>query len=200
MSDAGPHEHQSPRTVEPCAWLIVMQRRLIVITGSSGVGKSTLARALQEELLPDQWLHFSIDSLFYCLPRSVVLRVDEQNDRSLVDSRAIVSAAYACTRTLLDLGHRVIFDAVILAENGAREMLRAFDGFDPLFVELTCSWDEIERRTLARGDRTLAEAEHGYSNAGGHFEADHTFDSSSESAEKIAAQLSARLRGAASVA
>lgn len=172
-----------------------MQRKLIVITGGSGVGKTTSARALQEELLPDHWVYFSVDSLFYCLPRSVVLRVDQQNDWSLVDSRAIVSAAYACTKTLLDLGHRVIFDAVILAENGAREMLGTFDGFGPLLVELTCSWGEIERRTLARGDRTLVEAEHGYRNAAGHLRAHHAFDSSTESAEQIAAQLAARIRG-----
>lgn len=175
-----------------------MQRNLIVITGSSGVGKSTLAHALQEELLPDHWLHFSVDSIFYCLPRSVVLRVDQHNDWSLVDSRAIVRAAYACTRTLLDLGHRVILDVVIVAENGAREMLRAFDGLDPLLVELTCSWDEIKRRTLARGDRTLAEAEHGYRNAGGHLRADHAFDSSNESARQIATQLAARMRDVSS--
>ena len=174
-------------TVSSCAQLIAMQRELIVITGSSGVGKSTLAHALQEELLPDHWLHFSVDSLFYCLPRSVVLRVDQQNDWSLVDSRAIVGAAYACARTLLNHGHRVIFDAVILAESGAKEMLRAFDGLGPLLVELTCSWDEIARRTLARGDRTLAEAEHGYRNAGGHLKADHAFDTSNASAEQIAA-------------
>lgn len=172
-----------------------MQRKFIVITGSSGVGKSTLARALQEELLPDQWLHFSVDSLFYCLPRSVVLRADQQNDWSLVDSRAIVGAACACTKTLLELGHRVIFDAVVLTEKGANEMLRAFAGLDPLFVELTCSWGEIEKRTLARGDRTLAEAEHGHRKAGGHLEADHVFDSSAESAERIAARLVARMRG-----
>lgn len=175
-----------------------MQRTLIVITGSSGVGKSTLARALQEELLPDHWLHFSVDSLFYCLPRSVVLRVDQQNERSLVDSRAIINAAYACTKTLLDVGHRVIFDAVILADNGAKRMLHAFDGLDPLLVELTCSWNEIERRTLARGDRTLAEAEHGYRNAGGHLSADYVFDSSNVSAEHIAAKLAARMRGVGS--
>ena len=200
MSNVRPHAYPTPPIVVPCAQLIAMQRKLVVITGSSGVGKSTLARALQEELLPDHWLHFSVDSLFYCLPRSVVLRVDQQNDWSLVDSRAIVSAAYACTRTLLDLGHRVIFDAVIVAENGAKELLRAFDGLDPLLVELTCSWNEIERRTIARGDRTLAEAEHGYRNAGGHLKADHVFDSSNESAEQIAAQLAARVRGGDSAA
>jgi chloramphenicol 3-O phosphotransferase len=171
-----------------------MSRRLIVITGSSGVGKSTLARALQEELLPDQWLHFCVDSLFYCLPRSVVLRVDQENDRSLVDSKAIVTGAYACATTLLDLGHRVIFDAVVLSEKGAKEMARVFNAFDPLLVELTCSWDEIQRRTLARGDRTLAEAGHGFRNASGRVCPHQTFDSTRTSAEQIASQLVARMR------
>src|ERR1043165_8335450 len=113
------------------------QQKLVVIIGSSGVGKSTLARALQEELLPDIWLHFSIDSIFYCLPRSVVLRVDELNDHSSVDSHAIVASAYACANTLLDLGHKVLFDAVVLNKNGAQQMLDAFAGSEPLLVELT---------------------------------------------------------------
>jgi predicted kinase len=72
------------------------------------VGKSGLARALQEELLPEHCLHFSVDSIFYCLPRSIVLRVDKQNDHSAVDSRVIIEAAYACARTLLNLGHRIV--------------------------------------------------------------------------------------------
>lgn len=172
----------------------MVQRNLIVITGSSGVGKSALARALQEELLPDHWLHFSVDSIFYCLPRSIVLRVDKQNDRSAVDSRAIIEGAYACARTLLNLGHRIVFDAVILTKKGANELRSAFEEFDPLFVELTCSWQEIERRTLARGDRTLAEAKHGHSSAGGHLPIHHSFDSTADLPQQIARQLSVALR------
>lgn len=177
-----------------------MQQRLIVITGSSGVGKSSLAQALQEELLPDQWLHFSVDSLFYCLPRSIVLRVDQHNDRSLVDSKSIVTGAHACVRTLLDQGHKVIFDTVIMSQKGAKGLLAAFDGFEPLLVALTCSWEEIKRRTLARGDRTLEEVEHGYKNAGGHLSCHRTFDSTSASAQQIAVQLAMHIRGGTSAA
>jgi len=177
-----------------------MQRNLIIITGSSGVGKSSLAQALQEELLPEQWLHFSVDTLFYCLPRSIVLQVDQHNDRSLVDAKSIVRSAHACVRTLLDQEHKVIFDTVIMSETGAKGLLAAFAESDPLLVALTCSWDEIKRRTLARGDRTLAEAEHGYKNAGGHLGVHHTFESTSTSARQIAEQLAAHVRGGASAA
>jgi chloramphenicol 3-O phosphotransferase len=177
-----------------------MLRNLIVITGSSGVGKSTLARALQERFLPDQWLHFSVDSIFYCLPRSIVERVDQFNEHDLVDSKAIAAASYAATCALLDLGHRVIFDAVVLTERGAERMMSELARFDPILVELTCSWDEIQTRTLARGDRTLAEAEHGYRHAGGHLKSHHTFDTTSTSATEVSRQLVAQLQAATSAA
>jgi len=171
------------------------QRRLIVITGSSGVGKSTLAKALQEQLLPAQWLHFSVDSIFYCWPGSVVRRVDQLNDHAAVDARATVRAAYACAKTLLELGHNVVFDAVILSQNGAQGLLDAFDGFDPMIVTLTCSWEEIERRTRARGDRTLAEAEHGFRLAGGHLHAHCCIDTTTADAQQIAARLADAVQG-----
>lgn len=174
-----------------------MSPRLVVITGSSGVGKSSLARALQEELLPDQWLHFSFDSLFYCLPRSIVLRVDQHNDRSLVDSRSIAASSHACVRTLLERGHRIIFDTVIVSEKGATGLVQAFEDFQPMYVALTCSWEAIRDRTLARGDRTLEEAEFGYRNAAGQLRSHHTFDSTRAPPEEIAARLAAYVRASA---
>ena len=176
--------------------ITVPDRRLIVITGSSGVGKSTLARALQEQLLPEHWLHFSVDTLFYCLPRSVIQKVDRDNDHSAVDAKAIVAATYACIRTLLGLGSKLILDAVILSEKGADELREACADFDPLFVDLTCALDEIKRRTRARGDRTMAEAEHGYRLAAGQLLAHHTLDTTSMSAEVAARWLTTKLREA----
>jgi len=174
-----------------------MPPRLVVITGSSGVGKSTLARALQEQLLPDQWLHFSFDTLFYCLPSSIVLRVDQHNDRSLVDSRAIAASSHACVRTLIEREHKVIFDTVIMSENGANGVRQAFEEYDPMYVALTCSWEQIRNRTLARGDRTIEEAEFGFKNAGRHLRANHTFDTTGATPEEIAARLAVHVRASA---
>jgi chloramphenicol 3-O phosphotransferase len=168
--------------------------RLVVLVGSSGVGKSTLARALQEELLPEQWLHFSVDTIFYCLPQSVTLRVDQDNDRSLINPGSVVASALACTRTLLGEGHKVIYDAVVASNKGASRLLCAFEGHDPIVVELTCAWKEIERRTRERGDRTLEEAELGFRSARGHLAAHHSFDTTETKPEEIARRLAAAMR------
>lgn len=168
-------------------------RQLVVITGSSGVGKSATAQALQELLLPEQWLHFSVDTLFYCLPPSVTQRVDQHNDHTAVDAKALIKTTYACALTLLSLGHKVIIDAVILSERGASELHDAFSGFDPFYVDLRCSLDEIRRRTQMRGDRTLEEAEHGHRHALGHLLAHHTVDTTSMSAQAAAMCLAKEL-------
>lgn len=170
-----------------------MSINLIVITGSSGTGKSSLARALQEELLPDVWLHFSPDSIFDCLPPSIIESVNCRNDWSSVDSKALVHSAYACTKTLLKAGHRLIFDCVIANSKGAQTLHTVFGEFTPIFVGLTCSWDQIAQRTLARGDRTLEEAEHGFRSAGPHLWNDYTYETSTMSPPAIAGQLAKSL-------
>src|SRR5262245_5480779 len=97
--------------------------KLVVLFGGSGSGKSTLARALQEQLLPGSWLHFSMDTILYCLPPSVVEAANDQNDWSGIDMQATRRSGYACLRALLESGNRVIFDCVLMAERGARELV-----------------------------------------------------------------------------
>jgi len=171
-----------------------MTANLIVITGGSGTGKSTLSKALQEALLPEVWLHFSIDSLLYCLPQTILDRANQKNDWSSVDTALVSSSAYACVNVLLNAGHRVIFDCVVLTEKRAQAMLSAFQEHSPILVGLSCAWEEIERRTLARGDRTLAEAEYGFQNAVARLAYAYTFDTTQLPSEVIAKQLVQRLR------
>ena len=191
-----------PTTAKPDkpALPATMRHRLIVITGSSGVGKSCLARALQEELLPTPWLHFSADTLFYCLPQSIVDRADQHNDWRQVDANAMVASAHACVRTLLDRGHPVIFDGVVLSAKAEAELAATFAGYQPVRVSLGCSWEEIQRRTLARGDRTLEEARHGFEHAVRPLSPPHHFDTTGRSAREIAVELIACLSRASSAA
>jgi chloramphenicol 3-O phosphotransferase len=163
--------------------------RLIVIEGGSGTGKTSLARALQERLLPHQWLAFCPDTILGCLPRSIVERAAPLDDPSGIDGRAIFGAAYACVNALLSAGNRVIFDCVVTNEQGARKLLSAFAAHDPIHIHLTCRWDEISRRTLARGDRTLEEAEHGLKTSGLHLVADHDIDTTGRAPDELAEAL-----------
>lgn len=168
---------------------------LIVLVGSSGVGKSTLARSLQEELLPEQWLHFSPDTLFYCLPRATIIQVDHHDQWQLVDWKAIVKSSYTCVQSLVRNGQRVIFDTAVMSQAAADELTQAFAALDPLLVRIICSWDEIRRRTLARGDRTLEEAERAYQRSGDFLEGSLTCDSTALSAREIAIGLKPHIAG-----
>jgi chloramphenicol 3-O-phosphotransferase len=167
---------------------------LVIICGGSGTGKSTLAQALQEELLPEIWLHFSVDAVLYCLPESLVQRANRKNDWSLIDVKSITRGAYACLRALLAEGHKILFDCVVSTEVGARNLLLALSDFRPVFVGLTCGWEETRRRTLGRGDRTLEEAEYGFRNANGHLDLDYAIDTTALPPQEIATRLIAGWR------
>ena len=160
--------------------------QLIVLVGGSGTGKSTLARALQEQLLPEQWLHFSMDTVLYCLPPSVVDAANSRNDWSCIDVPAVRRTALSCLRALLTAGNRVIFDCVVMTERGARDLVLQVHRDQPLFVAVTCSWQETRRRTLQRGDRTVEEAEHGFNTAGQHLATDCSVDTTQLSPDAAA--------------
>jgi chloramphenicol 3-O phosphotransferase len=167
---------------------------LIVICGGSGSGKSTLARALQEAFLPQVWLHFSVDSVFYCLPQSIIEMANRRNDWSLIEPKSITGGAFACLRALLAGGHKVVFDCVVSTDVGARNLLLALEDFPAVFVGLTCSWEETRRRTLARGDRTVEEAEYGFKSGVRHLALDHTIDTTALSVQRATEILIEGLR------
>ena len=172
---------------------------LIVIIGGSGTGKTTLARALQERLLPDPWLHISPDTLLYCLPKSTVDRADLANDWSAIDTTLIAALAHGCVRAALQSGARVVFDCVVMTERRAKQLLAAFDGTDPFLVGTTCAWDELLRRTKVRGDRTLAEVERGFQTGGQFLEVDCVLDTTASPPSTLVDQLLSHLENRGSV-
>ena len=132
--------------------------KLIILEGPSGSGKSTLSSALQESLLPQIWLSFSMDTLIYTLPPSVLHRCNTDNDWTGVDGRAIGAAALRCLRALVECGNNVIFDLCIPNRQYADAFQSDIQDLSPVQVGVRCDWLEIERRTLLRADRSIEEA------------------------------------------
>ena len=173
--------------------------KLIFIVGGSGTGKTTLARALQERFLPDQWFHFSPDTLLYCLPKSTVDRADLANDWSAIDLKLVNELAHGCVRDALRSGAAVVFDCVVMSERRARQLLAAFAASDPFLVGTTCAWDELVRRTKLRGDRTLAEVRRGYETSGQFLEPDCLLDTTVSTPAILVDQLLEHLERRAGV-
>lgn len=163
--------------------------KLIVIDGPSCAGKTTLAQALQTEYLPQIWLRFSIDTLVYGLPPGVLQDCNLHNNWAAVDVTALIHGAFACVDSLLNGGHRVVFDVVISTASRAEELQRYFAAHSVFYVGLTADWDCLQRRAIARKDRSLAEVKHGFETAPKHLPYDLCLDMTHQSPEQAARRV-----------
>lgn len=130
---------------------------VVVLNGTSSSGKTTIARAFQE-LAPGRFLNFSIDSILSALPPGVTRRITSGEDISDLDIRALVTAFYACVRTLLDLGHDLVIDHAVAARYHADLFIEAAGSHHVLLVGLDCPEELLRQREKERGDRRIGTA------------------------------------------
>jgi chloramphenicol 3-O phosphotransferase len=138
--------------------------KLIILEGPSGVGKSSVAGAMQEALLPAIWLGFSMDTLIHTLPPSVLHRCNSADDWSGVDGKAIGAAALRCLRALVECGNNVIFDLCLPSGKYVEKFQEGIRDLNPVVIGVRCDWKEVERRTLQRADRSMKEVERSFKN------------------------------------
>ncbi|MFC7621932.1 chloramphenicol phosphotransferase CPT family protein [Microlunatus sp. GCM10028923] len=136
----------------------------VVLNGGSSSGKSSLARALQDQL-PDPWLTFGVDDFIEALPRR--LTGDGDGISIGTDGAVDVGAAFMEQETLwmqgigamARAGAKIIIDDVFLGGDHSQGRWRsALTGAGVLWVGVRCAPDVAEARERARGDRTVGMA------------------------------------------
>lgn len=132
--------------------------QVILLNGASSAGKTSIAKELQELLLPDLYLNYSIDSILYALPPSVLKRMTTGQDLSDLNYRALVESYYASAQALVAKGNRLIMDDAVTDADIAALLMSSLRNSGLFIVGVHCSLDELNRRERERGDRTLGEA------------------------------------------
>jgi chloramphenicol 3-O phosphotransferase len=154
------------------------------VNGPSSAGKTTLCRALQENIL-DPYLVVGFDDfIFMAAPRyyrgADRARQGERDDftalgvEMLATSapgghvsvtakfgpafRRLIDSMAPAVRALVDGGNPVIFDHVLHDRAMYESFRRATAGLDLFTVGVTCPLDVLEARERTRGDRVLGRA------------------------------------------
>ena len=167
---------------------------VIYLNGTSSAGKTTLAQALLD-VLEEPYLYFSIN-LFDEIPSR------KQIKRGLVPDIRYYELGFAkCIAALAGSGNNVIVDDVIAPpqhlpagqEFDALDLLRQrvtiLSPFDVLFVKVFCPLDELERREISRGDRTIGLARNQYDQVHRYAVYDVEVDTSAEAPEDAAVRV-----------
>lgn len=134
-----------------------MHGQIIILHGPSSSGKSTTAAAVQRLAEVPFW-HISIDHLrdSGVLPTERIRRKEflwSDLRKPFFDGFHASLAAYA------KAGNDLIVEHIFDAPEWITELKSMLAPFDVFFVGLHCELDELQRRELARSDRSIGSAE-----------------------------------------
>jgi chloramphenicol 3-O phosphotransferase len=116
--------------------------KIILISGTSSSGKSTLAKGLQKSLA-DPFLHLQLDSYIEMLPRTDDWEMFQRMVRGLNRSVAVMA----------EEGNNLIVDHVLIDNAWLNQLLELLYKNYVLFVGLHCLLEELERREQKRDAR-----------------------------------------------
>lgn len=143
--------------------------KVIILVGGSSTGKTSLAKALQDQL-QGTYVIMGIDMFWMALPpKELDLdRVDQQYYRWEMEKREgkdvfrvipgplldeLMIGRYYAIQAFLDRGFSVIADEVLWKQEWYDECKKALTAYDVTFVHVYCTDEEGARREIARGDR-----------------------------------------------
>ncbi|MEQ5788788.1 AAA family ATPase [Erythrobacter sp. NFXS35] len=140
---------------------------LIFLNGTTSSGKTSIARALQDELVRPYCVT-GIDDAFAMLPDRLHNNPDgfffDRDERDHVRLNfgriglACLKAHHRSVAAMARSGIDLICDEVILTEELRRDWHEVLSGVRTAFVGVHCSLEELERREIIRGDRVIGQA------------------------------------------
>ena len=159
----------------------------IVLNGTSSSGKTSVARALQEQL-KEVWLNFSIDSVLYSLPSSVLKRMisGDAINHAGYNYSTLDNGYWHSVAALVREGNRVIADNGLIQPAQKKKVRKLLGERQCLWVGIHCDLSELRKRELARGDRALGTAENELATVHQGMRYDLEFDTCSMTSERIA--------------
>jgi len=128
---------------------------IIFLNGTSSSGKSTLAKALQQQL-EESYIHMALDDVWAGLPEKII-RQDAWWEKFPLGKYA--SGFHRAVAGFSRAGVGVIIDHCCTSSSGLQECLTLFKKAHVVFVEVTCTVDELRKREENRGDRLIGQAE-----------------------------------------
>lgn len=132
--------------------------QIICLNGTSSAGKTSIAKQLQEKLLPTVYLNFSIDSILYTLPPSALSRMTHGQDIADLNYPQLVRSFNACVARLVEMGNVLVIDNAMVRAEHVVDLLERVQAYRILLVGVHCTLDELNRRERQRQDRTIGEA------------------------------------------
>jgi chloramphenicol 3-O phosphotransferase len=143
--------------------------KVIILVGGSSAGKTSLAKALQDQL-DETYVLMGIDMFWLSLPPKQLdldrvepqyysWKMEKRDDKDvfrvipgpLLDE--LMNGRYYAIQAFLDRGFNVIADEVLWKPEWYAECRKALSNYDVTFVHVYCSDEEGARREAARGDR-----------------------------------------------
>jgi chloramphenicol 3-O phosphotransferase len=163
--------------------------KIILINGASSAGKSTLARALQQQL-PDPFLHWSFDHLRESNALPMARIRNGELDWACMRP-AVFDGFHRCLPALARAGNNLIVDHIIEQEQWLADLVELLAPFDVFFVGVHCPLPELERRERQRGDRRPGEAQRDFLTAHRFTEYDLAIDATRSNEGNVARLITA---------
>ncbi len=161
---------------------------IVFLNGTSSSGKSTLAAELLR-ILDGPFFHLAVDA-FNAMRAKMEIAPEDLGDvlrrTRMGFHRAIAGMAAG--------GNDVVVDHVLSEPWRLADCLDVLAGHDVVLVGVHCPLDELERRELARGDRSPGIAAMQYGQVHAHGVYDIEVDTHASSAAECAQQIKAYLQ------